>query len=125
MVRNKLVCHLRLSRVICGAECDVMNRAPAKPAGKKPLRLANVEVAADRFISTEADKRTVFASLVETQHVSQHRRGRRRILHQECSPVKTSDRLFRGYIAGVPGRFRLGPCNADQRQYEAVRIFEW
>jgi hypothetical protein len=40
MVRDKLVRHLRLSRVICGAECDVMNRAPAKLTGKKPLRLA-------------------------------------------------------------------------------------
>jgi hypothetical protein len=28
MVRDELVCHLCLSRIICGAECDVMNRTP-------------------------------------------------------------------------------------------------
>src|SRR5262245_39665009 len=33
--------------------------------------------------------------------------------------------MFRGYITGVPGRFCLGPCGANQRQYEAVRVFEW
>src|SRR5260370_41507972 len=33
--------------------------------------------------------------------------------------------MFCRYIGGVPGRFCLGPCSADQRQYEAVRIFEW
>src|SRR5260370_3568417 len=33
--------------------------------------------------------------------------------------------MFGGYIAGVPSRFCLGRCSADQRQYEAVRIFEW
>ena len=47
MVRDEYVRHLRLSRVICGAECDVMNRAPAKPAGKKTPRLAYIDVAAD------------------------------------------------------------------------------
>src|SRR6516165_477018 len=33
--------------------------------------------------------------------------------------------MFRVYITGVPGRFDLGPCGANQRQYEAVRVFEW
>ena len=47
--------------------------------------------------------------------------GWRRILQQ---PVKTADRMFRGYIAGVPGRFCLGACNVDQRQHQSVRIFE-
>ena len=37
--------------------------------------------------------------------------------------MKTADRMFRGYISGVPGRFCA--CGANQRQYEAVRVFEW
>src|SRR5260370_42595713 len=120
MVRDELGRHLRLSRVICGGECDVMNRALAKLAGKKPPRLAYVDVAADRFTGAEADKRTVFADLVETQHVSQHLRRRRHIFQQECDPVKTADRMFCRYIGGGPARSCLGPPSADKRQYQAV-----
>src|SRR5262249_62052946 len=36
-----------------------------------------------------------------------------------------ADRMFRGTIPGVPVRFSLGPYRANQRQYEAVRVFEW
>src|ERR1700746_1196034 len=107
MVRGELVRHLRLSRVVCRAECDVMNGALAKLAGKKPLSLAYVDVPANHFTRTEADKRSVFASLVKTQHISQHRCGRRRILQQEDDPVKTADRMFCGYFAAVPGLFCL------------------
>jgi hypothetical protein len=94
MVRDELVRHLRLSRVICGAECDVMNRALAKPAGKKPLRLAYVDVAADRFTGTEANKLTVFAGLVES-------RGRRSAPSGEAS-IAACNASVTGTSTSVP-----------------------
>src|SRR6202034_1477118 len=71
-LRDELLRHRRLARVVGGAKRDVVHRTAAEPPGQESLRFANIDDAADRFAGAEAPKGSVAATVLEPQNISQH-----------------------------------------------------
>ncbi len=70
---DEFFCHLRLARVVRGTECDVVDGAPAKLAGEKAFRLADVDDAANRFDGAQAGNGSVLAAVLKSQSIALHR----------------------------------------------------